>query len=226
MLIAPRIRAYICTTAHPTGCRHIVDEQIARALARPMDGPVTPLSVLVIGGSAGYGLASRITCAFAAGAKTLSLSFEKEPTPESTATKYDILLYTQGERVEYLRRLIFAGSAAQVLAIAGIGALFNWAAISTTLLDRTQANYIAQGYILLYSGVSTVMLLSAYITAATILGWRSGRIMPYFDPLTNKPIPFAQRQSQMNLLGIDPQIGLAPHAGLDSCQRRLRRFAL
>lgn len=44
------------------------------------------LSVLVIGGSAGYGLASRIACAFGAGARTLSLSFEKEPTEESTAS--------------------------------------------------------------------------------------------------------------------------------------------
>ena len=51
-----------------------------------MDGRGEPLSVLVIGGSAGYGLASRITCAFGARAKTLSLSFEKEPTADSTAS--------------------------------------------------------------------------------------------------------------------------------------------
>lgn len=51
-----------------------------------MDGHAEPLSVLVIGGSSGYGLASRVTCAFAARSRTLSLSFEKEPTTDSTAS--------------------------------------------------------------------------------------------------------------------------------------------
>lgn len=85
MIITPRIRGFICTTAHPTGSRHLVDEQIARTKENPVEGG-PPLSVLVVGGSAGYGLASRITCAFGAGAKTLSLSFEKEPTDETTAS--------------------------------------------------------------------------------------------------------------------------------------------
>jgi enoyl-[acyl-carrier protein] reductase/trans-2-enoyl-CoA reductase (NAD+) len=40
----------------------------------------------VIGGSGGYGLASRIVAGFGAGARTLCLSFEKEPSPERTAT--------------------------------------------------------------------------------------------------------------------------------------------
>ncbi len=86
VIIAPRIRGYICTTAHPVGCRHLVREQVAWTQARPIAGDGAPLSVLVIGGSAGYGLASRITCAFGRGARTLSLSYEKEPTDESTAT--------------------------------------------------------------------------------------------------------------------------------------------
>lgn len=86
MIITPRIRGFICTTAHPAGCRQLVNEQIARTQATPVDRAGAPLSVLVIGGSAGYGLASRITCAFGGGAKTLSLSFEKEPTADSTAS--------------------------------------------------------------------------------------------------------------------------------------------
>jgi enoyl-[acyl-carrier protein] reductase/trans-2-enoyl-CoA reductase (NAD+) len=86
MIIAPRIRGYICTTAHPIGCRHLVREQAAWTQSRPIAGNGAPLSVLVIGGSAGYGLASRITCAFGRGARTLSLSYEKEPTLESTGT--------------------------------------------------------------------------------------------------------------------------------------------
>src|SRR5580704_19418504 len=45
-----------------------------------------PRSVLVVGGSGGYGLASRIVAGFCAGARTLSLSFEKEPVSDRTAT--------------------------------------------------------------------------------------------------------------------------------------------
>ena len=44
-----------------------------------------PRNVLVIGGSGGYGLASRIVAAFAPGARTLCLSFEKEPAADRTA---------------------------------------------------------------------------------------------------------------------------------------------
>lgn len=86
MIITPRIRGFICTTAHPLGCQQAVDEQIARTKAEPVDTARTPKSVLVVGGSAGYGLASRIACAFGTGARTLSLSFEKDPTDDSTAS--------------------------------------------------------------------------------------------------------------------------------------------
>jgi enoyl-[acyl-carrier protein] reductase/trans-2-enoyl-CoA reductase (NAD+) len=85
MIIKPRIRGFICTTAHPTGCAALIDEQIRWATAQaPIGGG--PQSVLVIGGSGGYGLASRIVAGFCAGARTLSLSFEKEPAPDRTAT--------------------------------------------------------------------------------------------------------------------------------------------
>jgi enoyl-[acyl-carrier protein] reductase / trans-2-enoyl-CoA reductase (NAD+) len=85
MIIKPRIRGFICTTAHPVGCAALVDEQIrwTRAQAPIADGP---RNVLVIGGSGGYGLASRIVAGFGAGARTLCLSFEKEPAADRTAT--------------------------------------------------------------------------------------------------------------------------------------------
>jgi enoyl-[acyl-carrier protein] reductase/trans-2-enoyl-CoA reductase (NAD+) len=85
MIIKPRIRGFICTTAHPTGCAALIEEQIRWAQAQ---GPISggPRNVLVIGGSGGYGLASRIVAGFGAGARTLSLSFEKEPAPDRTAT--------------------------------------------------------------------------------------------------------------------------------------------
>jgi enoyl-[acyl-carrier protein] reductase/trans-2-enoyl-CoA reductase (NAD+) len=85
MIIKPRIRGFICTTAHPVGCAALVDEQIGQVHAH---GPLEagPRRVLVLGGSGGYGLASRIVAAFASGARTVCLSYEKEPAPDRTAT--------------------------------------------------------------------------------------------------------------------------------------------
>lgn len=76
MIIQPKIRGFICTTSHPDGCAAHVQEQIDYVKSK---GPIEngPKSVLVIGASAGYGLASRIVPAFASGAKTLGLFFEK-----------------------------------------------------------------------------------------------------------------------------------------------------
>ena len=85
MIIKPRIRGFICTTAHPAGCAALVDEQIGWTTAQ---APIVagPRNALVIGGSGGYGLASRIVTGFGAGARTLCLSFEKEPSADHTAT--------------------------------------------------------------------------------------------------------------------------------------------
>ncbi len=85
MIIKPRIRGFICTTAHPVGCAALIDEQIRYAKSR---GPLAggPRNVLVLGGSGGYGLASRIVAGFGAGARTLCLSFEKEPAEDRTAS--------------------------------------------------------------------------------------------------------------------------------------------
>lgn len=86
MIIKPRIRGFICTTAHPAGCAASVAEQIRYVKSQP---PVTGGfgNVLVIGASGGYGLASRITAAFAAGAATLGVSLEKPPAESKTASQ-------------------------------------------------------------------------------------------------------------------------------------------
>jgi len=85
MVIKPKIRGFICTNAHPKGCAQGVREQVEFVKAQP-ELPVKPKNVLVIGCSTGYGLASRITAAFGAGAKTLGVCFEKEPTERKTGT--------------------------------------------------------------------------------------------------------------------------------------------
>ncbi len=85
MIIAPKIRGFICTTAHPEGCARHVADQIAVVKARgPVDGG--PKKVLVIGASTGYGLASRIAAAFGSGAATIGVFFERPSEPGRTAT--------------------------------------------------------------------------------------------------------------------------------------------
>ncbi len=85
MIIAPKIRGFICTTAHPEGCAAHVQEQVEFVRGR---GPIAglPKRVLVIGASTGYGLASRIVPAFAGGAATVGVFFEKPPEPQRSAS--------------------------------------------------------------------------------------------------------------------------------------------
>ncbi|MFT5812385.1 MAG: enoyl-[acyl-carrier protein] reductase/trans-2-enoyl-CoA reductase (NAD+) [Psychroserpens sp.] len=85
MVIKPKIRGFICTNAHPAGCAAHVNEQISYVKSQPQ-ADTKPKSVLIIGASTGYGLASRITAAFGNGAKTLGVFFEKPPTERKTAS--------------------------------------------------------------------------------------------------------------------------------------------
>lgn len=84
MIIEPRMRGFICLTAHPAGCEQNVKNQIAYVQSKgTIDGPKR---VLVIGASTGFGLASRITSAFGSNAATLGVFFEKAPTEGKTAS--------------------------------------------------------------------------------------------------------------------------------------------
>ena len=85
MIIKPRIRGFICTTAHPKGCAAHVDSQIATVTARGVLANGAK-KVLVIGASGGYGLASRVVAAFGCRAATLGVSFEKAPEANRTAS--------------------------------------------------------------------------------------------------------------------------------------------
>lgn len=76
MIVAPKIRGFICTTAHPDGCAKHVAEQIAVVKNRGLIAN-GPKKVLVIGSSTGYGLSSRIAAAFGSNAATIGVFFEK-----------------------------------------------------------------------------------------------------------------------------------------------------
>ncbi|KJK06057.1 MULTISPECIES: enoyl-ACP reductase FabV [Pseudomonas] len=84
-IIHPKVRGFICTTTHPTGCELNVRDQIeaTRKQGVRKDGPK---KVLVIGASSGYGLAARITAAFGFGADTLGVFFEKPGTETKSGT--------------------------------------------------------------------------------------------------------------------------------------------
>lgn len=85
MIIEPKIRGFICTTAHPVGCathvQHQIDHVVVKGALR--EGP---RRVLVLGCSTGYGLASRIVTTFGSGADTVGVSFEREPGETKTAS--------------------------------------------------------------------------------------------------------------------------------------------
>ena len=85
MIIKPKTRGFICTTAHPVGCTANILEQIAFTKAQPKLKDA-PKNVLIIGSSSGYGMPSRISAAFGGGASTIGVFFEKAPTERKTGT--------------------------------------------------------------------------------------------------------------------------------------------
>lgn len=110
MIVKPMIRSNVCINAHPIGCAKETERQIAyikscktkRAAAR-----TAPKSVLVIGCSTGYGLASRITAAFGYGAATIGVSFEKEGSETKSGTPgwYNNLAFDRAAKNEGLTSL-------------------------------------------------------------------------------------------------------------------------
>ncbi|MGF1448343.1 MAG: enoyl-ACP reductase FabV [Opitutales bacterium] len=75
MIVQPRIRGFICITAHPTGCAAHVASEIATVQSKGAFAGAK--NVLVVGSSTGYGLSSRIAAAFGAGAATTGVFFER-----------------------------------------------------------------------------------------------------------------------------------------------------
>lgn len=85
MLVEPKVRGFICTTAHPIGCAARVNEQIDYVRSREkLNSNIK--NVLIIGASTGYGLASRIVSAFGIGANTIGVFFEREAADKRTAS--------------------------------------------------------------------------------------------------------------------------------------------
>lgn len=76
MIVEPKVKGFLCITAHPEGCAENVREQITYVKGKgEIKGGCK--SALIIGSSTGYGLASRITAAFGCGAATVGVFFER-----------------------------------------------------------------------------------------------------------------------------------------------------
>jgi enoyl-[acyl-carrier protein] reductase/trans-2-enoyl-CoA reductase (NAD+) len=112
MVVTPKVRGFICTTAHPVGCAKHVAEQIAVVKNR---GPISngPKKVLVIGSSTGYGLSSRIAAAFGSGASTIGVFFEKPAEADKcgTAGWYNSAAFENEARAAGLYARSFNGDA-------------------------------------------------------------------------------------------------------------------
>ena len=112
MVVTPKVRGFICTTAHPVGCAKHVAEQIAVVKNR---GPIAngPKKVLVIGSSTGYGLSSRIAAAFGSGASTIGVFFEKPAEADKcgTAGWYNSAAFENKARAAGLYARSFNGDA-------------------------------------------------------------------------------------------------------------------
>ena len=84
MKISPKVREFLCLTAHPEGCQKNVENQITY-VKKHSEVKNGPKKVLIIGASTGYGLASRINAAFGCGAATIGVMFERQAAGKRTA---------------------------------------------------------------------------------------------------------------------------------------------
>lgn len=84
MIVQPKVKGFMCTTAHSEGCRAAVKQQIDYIKSMPKaEGPK---KVLVIGSSMGYGLASRIAATYVCGADTIGIIFDKPGKEKRTGS--------------------------------------------------------------------------------------------------------------------------------------------
>ncbi len=113
MIVQPKIRGFICTTAHPVGCAKHIQEQIDYVKKHK---PVNqgPKKVLIIGSSTGYGLASRIVASFGGTkAATIGVFFEREAEAKRTATSgwYNMVAFEEKAKKEGIYAKSFNGDA-------------------------------------------------------------------------------------------------------------------
>jgi enoyl-[acyl-carrier protein] reductase/trans-2-enoyl-CoA reductase (NAD+) len=111
MLIEPSIRSNIFLNAHPLGCKAFIEQQIHEIKTLPkFKGPK---NVLIIGGSSGYGLSSRIALAYGASSNTINVSYETAPKGKRTGTAgwWNNIYFQQAAKETKLLHKDFVGDA-------------------------------------------------------------------------------------------------------------------
>lgn len=83
-VITPRNRGFLFLDSHPAGCRAVVAD-MWRQVPAPAEGGDQPVA-LIIGSSAGYGLAATLAGLRRAGIRGIGVCFEKAPTERRTGT--------------------------------------------------------------------------------------------------------------------------------------------
>ncbi len=116
-IIKPMIRSNICINAHPIGCakdtqnqiNYVISKKAERSIKTAAEGGYAPKTVLVLGCSTGYGLASRISAAFEYGADTIGVSFEKEASETKAGTPgfYNNMKFDQEAKKAGLKSVTF-----------------------------------------------------------------------------------------------------------------------
>ena len=85
MIIKPMIRDNIALNSHPKGCEQNILNQL-NEIKNKRNINEKPLNVLIIGGSSGYGLASRLVLTFKGNAFTYNVSYESAPSKRLSGT--------------------------------------------------------------------------------------------------------------------------------------------
>ncbi|MCL2815323.1 MAG: enoyl-[acyl-carrier-protein] reductase FabV [Oscillospiraceae bacterium] len=112
MIVEPKIKGFICTTAHPKGCEKNILNNIEYFDAQKKLEIPKVKNALVIGCSAGYGLASALAASFALGAGVVGVAFEKNAQKDrgrtATAGMYNLAAYQKeaNKRGLYLKTII------------------------------------------------------------------------------------------------------------------------
>ncbi|TDT72289.1 enoyl-[acyl-carrier protein] reductase/trans-2-enoyl-CoA reductase (NAD+) [Hypnocyclicus thermotrophus] len=112
MIIEPKYKGGILLTAHPEGCKKLVEKQIKYVKNNKSYNGAK--KALIIGASSGYGLATRISLAFG-GSKTdtIGISYENGPRGKRTGTAgwYNNIFFKEAAEKEGLKAKNFVGDA-------------------------------------------------------------------------------------------------------------------
>lgn len=116
MIIEPKMRGFICTTAHPEGCAANVQEQITWVGTQEKINK-GPKNALIIGCSTGYGLASRIIATMGCNANTIGVMFEKPADEKRTASAgwYNTVAFIEADDKKHITKTINGDAFSQAI---------------------------------------------------------------------------------------------------------------